>query len=419
MIFKWLKKLFGLYDSSPTEIPSNGELKPSAPKSLCDEFDKRKERVKQNRNKLKQSSTDWYVLNIPPQKDELQTRVFSPHKFENIPSLQALKDERLRKEAYELKVREEKAKLLLDKLEILIAQRKCQEAKQIMDEITHEIVRTKDSIIIKQYANIQKSLSELEKELEHERFVKLAEEQKRKEEKERKKREREEKEKVENKKRIAEERIRRQQEANRLAEEARKKEQAEQAERQRLELLSAERKENWLAFKQVLESNGIRYLYHFTDRRNIPSIKRHGGLLSWNYCEKHKIDIPNPGGGNLSRNLDEMRNLQDYVRLSFTTEHPMMYVAMKDGRISNPVILRIDPSVVYLQHTMYADMNATTTKRTPNIGKSLEDFKKIHFSTVKAHKHFDLDENERPYFQAEVMVMTFIPKKYIINLDTF
>lgn len=45
--------------------------------------------------------------------------------------------------------------------------------------------------------------------------------------------------------------------------------------------------------------------------------------------------------------------------------------------------------------------------------------RKYHFSTVKAHKHFDLDENERPYFQAEVMVMTFIPKKYIINLDTF
>ena len=75
--------------------------------------------------------------------------------------------------------------------------------------------------------------------------------------------------------------------------------------------------------------------------------------------------------------------------MSFTTEHPMMYVAMKDGRISNPVILRIDPSVVYLQHTMYADMNATTTKRTPNIGKSLEDFKKIHKkTTVKENTFF-------------------------------
>lgn len=156
-------------------------------------------------------------------KDELQTRVFSPRKFENIPSLQTLKDERLRKEAHELKVREERTKSLLDKLETLIAQRKFQEAKQIMDEITHEIVRIKDSVLRKRYTDIQKSLSELERELEHERLVKLAEEQKRKEEEERKKREREEKERVENEKRIAEERIRKQQEANRLAEEARKK----------------------------------------------------------------------------------------------------------------------------------------------------------------------------------------------------
>ena len=91
MIFKWLKKLFGLYDSSPTEIPANGELKPSASKSLYDELDKRKEHVKQNRDKLKQSPIDWYSLNTPSQKDELQTRVFSPRKFENIPSLQTLK----------------------------------------------------------------------------------------------------------------------------------------------------------------------------------------------------------------------------------------------------------------------------------------------------------------------------------------
>ena len=151
MILKWLKKLFGLYDnSSPTEIPSNGEPKPFAPKSFYDELNKRKERVRQNRDKLKQSPTDWYSLNIPPQKEAFQTHVFSPRKFENIPSLQALKDERLRKETYELKVREEKTKSLLNKLETFIAQRKFQEAKQIMDEITNEIVRTKDSSIRKQ-----------------------------------------------------------------------------------------------------------------------------------------------------------------------------------------------------------------------------------------------------------------------------
>jgi Flp pilus assembly protein TadB len=115
-----------------------------------------------------------------------------------------------------------------------------------MDVITHEIVRTKEPSIRRKYTFLQKSLAELERKLEHERLVRLAEEQKRKEEEERKKREREEKERIENEKRIAEERRRRQQEADRLAEEARKKEQAELAERKQLEVLSTERKKTGL-----------------------------------------------------------------------------------------------------------------------------------------------------------------------------
>ncbi|GEM_PF-378030 len=422
MNFKWLKKLLELFsgspnNSSPNGNHKNGEDEPSAPKSLCDELDKRKERVKQNRDKLKQSPTDWYSLNIPSQKDELQIHIFSPRKFESIPSLQTLKDERLRKEAHELKVREERTKSLLDKLETLIAQRKFQEAKQIMDEITHEIVRIKDSVLRKRYTDIQKSLSELERELEHERLVKLAEEQKRKEEEERKKREREEKERVENEKRIAEERIRKQQEANRLAEEARKKEQAELAEKERLEVLSTERKENWSDFKQILGNNGIRYLYHFTDRRNIPSIKRHGGLFSWQYCDTHGITIPSPGGIGFGRNLDLRYGLEDYVRLSFCKEHPMKYIAMKDGRIQNPVVLLIDIEVAYLKGTLFSDMNATKTGH--NTGGALNDLSKVRFDIVKLPNHFNLEEPEKSFYQAEILVKTFIPKRYIVNLDNF
>lgn len=414
MIFKWLKKLFGLYDSSPTEIPVNGEPEPSAPKSLCDELDKRKERVKQNRDKLKQSSTDWYSLNIPPQKDELQTRVFSPLKFENIPSLQALKDERLRKEAHELKVREERVKSSLDKLETLIAQRNFQEAKQIMDEFTHEIVRIKDSVIRKRHTDIQKSLSKLERELEHEKLVRLAEEQKRKEEEERRKREREEKERVENEKRIAEERIRKQQEANRLAEEARKKEQAELAEKERLEVLSTERKENWSDFKQILDNNGIRYLYHFTDRRNIPSIKRHGGLFSWHYCKKNNITIPCQGGDYDSQELDKKYGLEDYVRLSFCNDHPMAYRLQQSG--SDMVILKIGVDVALLKGTLFSDINAADKLHTH--GGELDDLKRVNFNATKRN-YVRKDDDDFKSHQAEVMVKTFVPKKYIVNLDNF
>lgn len=414
MIFKWLKKLFGLYDSSPTEIRANGEPNPSVSKSLYDELDKRKERVKQNRDKLKQSLTDWYSLNIPPQKDGLQTRVFSPRKFENIPSLQALKDERLKKEAHELKVREEKAKSLLNKLEILITQRKFQEAKQIMDEITHKIVRTQNSSIRKQYTLLQKSLSELERELEHERLVKLAEEQKRKEEEERKKRERKEQERIENEKRIVEEQIRRQQEANKLVEEARKKEKAELAEKKRLEVLSTERKANWSAFKQVLDNNGIQYLYHFTDKRNIPSIKLHGGLFSWHYCKKNNITIPCQGGDYDSQELDKKYGLEDYVRLSFCNDHPMAYRLLQSG--SDIVILKIKADVALLKGTLFSDINAADKLHAH--GGELEDLERINFNATQKKYVSRNDADFKPH-QAEVMVKTFVSKEYIVNLDNF
>ena len=180
-----------------------------------------------------------------------------------------------------------------------------------------------------------------------------------------------------------------------------------------------EKKSNWQEFKSVLDEHNIVKLYHFTDRDNLESIIKNGGLYSWMDCERKGIKIAKPGGDNTSRQLDSGRNLENYVRVSFTTEHPMMYVAMGDGRISNPVVLEIDPEVIYWKETKYSDRNAATYKITPHIGDNLSDFKQIHFHSVKARKHFDLPEEEQPYFQAEVLVKNFIPLEYIKNIGNF
>lgn len=180
------------------------------------------------------------------------------------------------------------------------------------------------------------------------------------------------------------------------------------------------KRSNWEEFKRLLEQHNITKLYHFTDRDNLESIINNGGLHSWKDCEEHGIDIPKPGGGgqgSLSWSLDLRDGLEYYVRVSFTRQHPMMYVAMNENRISNPVILEIDPEVIYNEDTCYADCNAT--RNGANVGSSLEDFKKIHFQTVKATKHFDLDADEQPYFQAEILVKNFIPLKYITNIGNF
>lgn len=120
-----------------------------------------------------------------------------------------------------------------------------------------------------------------------------------------------------------------------------------------------EKKHDWQAFQAIIEQQGIKKLYHFTDRDNLQSIIQHGGLYSWADCEEKGIIIAKPGGSNHSRSLDARDCLQHYVRVSFVAQHPMMYVAMNEDRISNPVLLEIDPQIIYWRDSKYADRNAT------------------------------------------------------------
>ena len=141
-------------------------------------------------------------------------------------------------------------------------------------------------------------------------------------------------------------------------------------------------KNNYDEFKKLIEQHHITTLYHFTDRENLESIIKNGGLYSWADCEQKGISISKPGGSLDSRNLDKRDNLQNFVRVSFVREHPMMYVAMNDGRISNPVVLEIDPEVIYWQDSLYADRNAT--KNGALVGSSIDDFSQLHFNSFKA-----------------------------------
>lgn len=177
------------------------------------------------------------------------------------------------------------------------------------------------------------------------------------------------------------------------------------------------KRNNWQEFQVILEQHRIKKLYHFTDRENLQSIINNGGLYSWADCEEKGITIAKPGGGNPSRKLDKKHGLEHYVRLSFTKRHPMMFVAKDDGRINDPVILEINPEILYEEDTLFSDKNAASNDA--HVGGTLDDFKKIHFKSVTASKHFDLEESEQPYFQAEILVKNFVPLKYIANIESF
>lgn len=86
--------------------------------------------------------------------------------------------------------------------------------------------------------------------------------------------------------------------------------------------------------------------YHFTDTRNLQSIRAHGGLHSLATCREREISIAAPGGNAWSHEADENAGLDTYVHLCLRDQHPMEYRARQDGRILEPIYLQIHPGVV-------------------------------------------------------------------------
>lgn len=102
----------------------------SVPNSTYDRLDEREKTAKNEKEGLTQSSTDWYSIKIQPKSVRQISKIFHSRKWEELPTLKSLKDERLKREAHELKLLKEKISTLLREAEKRIAQGKAIEAKQ-------------------------------------------------------------------------------------------------------------------------------------------------------------------------------------------------------------------------------------------------------------------------------------------------
>lgn len=93
--------------------------------------------------------------------------------------------------------------------------------------------------------------------------------------------------------------------------------------------------------------------YHFTDERNLDSIRRHG-LLSLRELGRRGIAIAAPGGNHLSWTLDKDLGMDAFVHLCFRPTHPMAHAAVHDGRVDQCRYLTISPEVI-----LFPGVNAT------------------------------------------------------------
>lgn len=96
---------------------------------------------------------------------------------------------------------------------------------------------------------------------------------------------------------------------------------------------------------QFLRSHGIDHLYHFTSRRNVPSIRLLGCLMSWFDLEQQGVAYI-PSSNAASRELDRKFRLERYVRLAFEPRPKMYWSVAKEQRVADLEVLAIPVAVL-------------------------------------------------------------------------
>ena len=149
-------------------------------------------------------------------------------------------------------------------------------------------------------------------------------------------------------------------------------------------------------------------MVHFTNSKNIDSIKQHG-ILSVQELNRLGIRF---------NNNDENRydHMLDYISLSVT--QPNKYVLKKfkeNGTLSEVSLIYIDSAILYEEIStprVYCDRNAA--KGSCQKGSSLSDFENM-FSNNKEYDRYEhyRDDNEPTDTQAEILFNKKVDVKYI------
>ena len=159
----------------------------------------------------------------------------------------------------------------------------------------------------------------------------------------------------------------------------------------------------------MLKEKGIDRFYHFTDVRNVPSIVECNSLLSRARCCFEGITMF-PGGNEESWEKDCFYQLEDYVRLSFCSDHPMIYRLQQKGR--QLVILEFSIEVLRKSIFCFSDRNATAHDHRIDSGPNALEIVKLDATQRHYLKREDPDFG---FHQAEILIKGEVSLDYLIN----
>lgn len=163
--------------------------------------------------------------------------------------------------------------------------------------------------------------------------------------------------------------------------------------------------------------NRIAWLYHFTDSRNVASIRELGGLYSREELDRLRQEYF-AGGNDWSFDADELFGMHRFVHFCLRSNHPLEFLARADGRIERTTWLYVDRSVLDIEGVMFSNgvSNKSGVEIMPigdAVARGLIDFEVLYTRTnwrdpeIKAR----LDHAER----CEILVPNRVPLMYFEN----
>ena len=338
-----------------------------------------------------------------------EVKPFNPPKMHLVQTMKDLQQKRKEKEAERIRQLQKQVAKNFDTVKIFIEDEDVDSAEDLLFSTSSSLKELKDEQLNNLYEELCEDIYAVREEIHQREILRLEEITRKKAEEEERKREQERL----RKQKEEEERLEKERKAREYEEQLSREERKRHLEIERLTELVTRKKDDATSILHYLKMKGVNKFYHFTDRENLYQIKKLGGLYSWSYCKKNNINIPNPGGDDLSRRLDVRNGLEDFVRLSFCNNHPMAYRKHQDG--SSLVLLYIDVEVATFKETLFTDKNAASNSFVR--GGQLNDLEKVNITATKRRYVSSREGETFQQHQAECMIKTFIPLKYISNIN--
>jgi len=158
-------------------------------------------------------------------------------------------------------------------------------------------------------------------------------------------------------------------------------------------------------------------LFHFTDRRNLRTIRKLGGLYPLATLRAMNVDIPAPGGNQWSHDADEMKGMDKYVHLCFRPTHPMEFRAREEGRIVDSIFLAVHPDILLWDGVRFSpDVSNKSGVQHYAVLEALDQIDYEVLYTRTDWREASVQQRLQQAEKCEVLVPRVIPLEMIRNL---